>query len=71
MMNIGNRPTLNGKNQTLEVNIFNFNDNLYGKTLAIFFLKKIRNEIKFDSVEKLINQLKKDKDYCEILINKF
>ena len=71
MMNIGNRPTLNGKNQTLEVNIFNFNDNLYGKTLAIFFLKKIRNEIKFDSVEKLSNQLIKDKDYCKILINKF
>ena len=71
MMNIGNRPTLNGKNQTLEVNIFNFNDNLYGKNLAIFFLKKIRDEIKFDSVEKLSNQLKKDKDYCKILINKF
>ena len=71
MMNIGNRPTLNGKNQTLEVNIFNFNDNLYEKNLSIFFLKKIRNEIKFDSVEKLSNQLIKDKDYCKILINKF
>ena len=67
MMNIGNRPTLNGKNETLEVNIFNFNENIYGKSLSIFFLNKIRNEIKFDSIEKLSNQLQKDK----VLINKF
>jgi len=71
MMNIGNRPTLNGKNETLEVNIFNFNENIYGKSLKIFFLNKIRNEIKFDSIEKLSNQLQKDKDYCKVLINKF
>ena len=37
MMNIGNRPTLNGKNETLEVNIFNFNENSYEKSLSIFF----------------------------------
>ncbi len=71
MMNIGNRPTLNGKNETLEVNIFNFNENIYGKSLKIFFLNKIRNEIKFDSIEKLSNQLQKDRDYCKVLINKF
>ena len=71
MMNIGNRPTLNGENETLEVNIFNFNENIYGKSLKIFFLNKIRNEIKFDSIEKLSNQLQKDKDYCKVLINKF
>ena len=71
MMNIGNRPTLNGKNETLEVNIFNFNENIYGKSLSIFFLNKIKNEIKFDSIEKLSNQLQKDKDYCKVLINKF
>ena len=71
MMNIGNRPTLNGKNETLEVNIFNFNENIYEKSLSIFFLNKIRNEIKFDSIEKLSNQLQKDKDYCKVLINKF
>ncbi len=71
MMNIGNRPTLNGKDETLEINIFKFNENIYGKRLTIFFLEKIRNEIKFDSIEKLGNQLLKDKDYCEGLINKF
>ena len=71
MMNIGNRPTLNGENETLEVNIFNFNENIYGKSLTIFFLNKIRNEIKFDSIEKLSNQLQKDRDYCKVLINKF
>ena len=71
MMNIGNRPTLNGKDETLEINIFKFNENIYGKRLTIFFLEKIRNEIKFDSIEKLGNQLLKDKDYCKGLINKF
>ena len=71
MMNIGNRPTLNGKDETLEINIFKFNENIYGKRLKIFFLEKIRNEIKFDSIEKLGNQLLKDKDYCKGLINKF
>ena len=71
MMNIGNRPTLNGKDETLEINIFKFNENIYGKRLTIFFLEKIRNEIKFDSIEKLGNQLLKDKDYCKDLINKF
>ena len=71
MMNIGNRPTLNGKDQTLEINIFKFNENIYGKRLTIFFLEKIRNEIKFDSIEKLGIQLLKDKKYCKGLINKF
>lgn len=71
MMNIGNRPTLNGIDETLEINIFKFNENIYGKRLTIFFLEKIRNEIKFDSIEKLGNQLLKDKDYCKGLINKF
>ena len=40
MMNIGNRPTLNGKDETLEINIFKFNENIYGKRLTIFFLEK-------------------------------
>ncbi len=71
MMNIGNRPTLNGKNRTLEINIFNFKKDLYGKNISVFFLRKIRDEIKFDSIKKLSDQLKKDKKRCEIIINKF
>ena len=61
MMNIGNRPTVNGKHQTIEVHFFDFNDNLYGKTLTIEFLYFLRDEKKFDGIESLANQLKKDK----------
>ena len=65
MMNIGNRPTIQGINQTQEVHIFNFNKNIYGEHLKVFFLKKIRDEKKFNSVEDLKNQLIRDKDTCK------
>lgn len=62
MMNIGNRPTLNnGENISLEVNIFDFNHNIYNETIEIEFISKIRDEIKFNNVTELIEQLKKDK----------
>ena len=61
MMNIGNRPTLNGNNQTIEVNFFDFSENLYGETLKIELLFFLRNEVKFDSIEALTDQLKQDK----------
>jgi len=65
MMNIGNRPTIQGIDQTQEVHIFNFNKNIYGEYLKILFLKKIRDEKKFNSIEDLKNQLIKDKDKCK------
>lgn len=62
MMNIGNRPTMNNGNQiSIEVHIFNFNENVYGEDLEIRFLTKLRDEQKFSSVENLIEQLQKDK----------
>jgi len=68
MINIGFRPTVNGNNITLEVFIFNFNDDIYGTIISLFFLNKIRNEIKFNSLEDLKNQIKKDKLYSNLLI---
>lgn len=62
MMNIGQRPTFEGKEQTLEVNLFNFASSIYGKTLQVRFLERIRDEIKFSSVQELIRQLKQDKE---------
>ena len=61
MMNIGIKPSLNLNKHSLEVHIFNFNEDIYGKTLKIEFIKKIRNEIKFDSLEDLKYQLQTDK----------
>lgn len=61
MTNIGSKPTV-GKNlpKTIEVNIFDFNNNLYGKTLTIQLRKYLRQEKKFSSLEKLRQQLHKD-----------
>jgi riboflavin kinase/FMN adenylyltransferase len=58
--NIGTKPTFNKNQTTLEVHIFNFNKQIYGETLEVIFVEKIRNEIKFDSVSELINQVRKD-----------
>mgnify|MGYP005986157011 CR=1 FL=1 len=60
MMNIGFRPTLEGKHQTIEVHFFNFEKDLYNQNLTIEILYFLRDEEKFDSVEKLILQLKED-----------
>ncbi len=61
MMNMGYRPTVDGRRHSLEVHIFNFDKILYGKNLTISFLKLIRCEEKFDSLEDLKIQLQKDK----------
>lgn len=62
MMNIGNRPTVNGNNQTIEVNFFDFEANLYEQKLTVELLYFIREEQKFDSIDALSHQLKKDKE---------
>lgn len=61
MMNIGTRPTFDGKVQTLEVNLFNFDKDIYGKEVQVRFFNRIRDEKKFDGVDNLVEQLKKDK----------
>ncbi len=68
MMNIGNRPTISGLDQTIEIHIFDFDKDLYGKNLKVCFLKKIRNEKKFDSLTSLKSQLKKDEENCKRIL---
>lgn len=60
MMNIGVRPTFEGKHKTMEVNIFNFDENIYGKNVQVLFIERIRDELKFNGVDELITRLKKD-----------
>lgn len=64
MMNIGKRPTFNGKQRTLEVNILDFKGDLYGKQVAISFVKLVRLEQHFSSADELKRQIEKD----EVLI---
>ncbi|MBS3991249.1 MAG: bifunctional riboflavin kinase/FAD synthetase [Erysipelothrix sp.] len=62
MVNIGHNPTFNAKyNVSIEANILDFDETIYGKTITIHFLKRIRDEKKFDSIEELIAQLNSDK----------
>lgn len=63
MMNIGRRPTLdNGDAVSLEVHIINFDADIYHQQLKVTFIRKIRDEKKFNSVDALIEQLKMDKE---------
>lgn len=65
MMNIGFRPTFRGDRvRVLEVNIFDFSRDIYGKTVRIDFIRRIRDEKKFASAEDLIAQLSKDRADC-------
>lgn len=62
MCNIGHRPTVHGTERRIEVNILDFDGNLYGEKLVIEFVSRIRSEQKFESVDELKNQLKKDEE---------
>ena len=70
MMNIGVRPTIGGKNKSLEIHFFNFKDNIYNKTISVEIISKIRDEEEFSSIDELKIQLKKDEQFCLKLINK-
>ena len=60
IMNIGFRPTVNGKNKTIEVHLLDFAGDLYGENMQIEVLKRLREEQKFSGLEELILQIKKD-----------
>lgn len=68
MMNIGNRPTINGEHQTIEVHFFDFNQNVYHQKITIETLYFLREEQKFDSVKMLVHQLKKDEEIARTYI---
>jgi len=70
MMNIGYRPTIGTNVKSIEVHLFNFNEDIYGKVISIKMISKIRDEKKFSSIEALKEQLVKDENYCLKLINK-
>ena len=70
MLNIGNRPTLNSSmKETIEVNIFNFDEDIYGLEIEIEFFEKIRDEQKFENLPALTNQLKIDKEQVQKKFN--
>jgi len=58
---IGLRPTVSGIKRTIEVNIFDFDSDIYGETLTVTFEKLLRTDSKFKDLEALKNQLHRDK----------
>ncbi|MEQ9165378.1 MAG: bifunctional riboflavin kinase/FAD synthetase [Fulvivirga sp.] len=70
MLNIGYRPTVNGKVKSIEVHIFDFANDIYGENLKILFVKRIRAEQKFADIETLKTQLEIDKKESLKILNR-
>ena len=65
MCNIGHRPTVStGNTRTIETNIFGFDEDIYGLDIKLTFITKIRDEVRFDSLDDLKKQLEHDRDTC-------
>ena len=71
VINVGQRPTLNGQRMQLEAHLFDFNDDLYGQNVEIELLKKIRDEIKFPDFQVLKQQIIKDATQARTLLANF
>ncbi len=68
MMNIGVRPTVDGTKRMIEVNLFDFNEDIYGQTLKVTLKHRLRSEVKFAGLDELKAQLARDKEDA-IIIN--
>ena len=68
MVNIGIRPTFEQHELTVVVNLFDFSDNLYGHELILFFIDRIRDEMKFPNLDALKHQISQDKKQIQKLL---
>jgi riboflavin kinase/FMN adenylyltransferase len=69
MMNIGTRPTVGGSNQSIEIHFFDFNQDIYSHEITVTFLKRMRDEQKFESLDALKAQLNKDMNTAKNYLN--
>ena len=69
MMNIGYRPTVNGRERRIEVHLFNFRDNLYNETIQVELLIHTRKEMRFAGIDELKEQLDRDKELITNLLD--
>ena len=69
--NFGTKPSFDDYKHSLEVNLFDFDDNIYGEILTVKFLHKIREQIKFSSLDDLKSQIKKDQKLAKDLIKNY
>lgn len=71
MMNIGVRPTFDGNDRILEVNIFDFSKDIYEEKITVFFYKRLRDEHRFNSTEELQAQLSADREEAKKLLSQY
>ncbi len=71
LTSIGDKPTFNGTEKLLEVFILDFDKDIYGEKLEIFFLEEIRKQIKFNNQDELIKQMNEDYKYAIIRSKKY
>ena len=65
---IGSRPTVNGHTRNIEVNIFDFDKEIYNQKIRMEFYNFVRDDMKFDSLDELKEQIRKDKLDVEALL---
>ena len=65
VVNIGKNPTFSAKHRTVEVHIIDFSEDLYGKEIEVSLVEKIRDDIKFENIEDLIDRIKKDIEFVK------
>jgi len=70
VVNIGVNPTFEGNKLCIEAYIFDFNKNLFGKEITIFFVKRIRDEKKFKDAKSLAGQIEKDIEFAKKVLEK-
>jgi riboflavin kinase/FMN adenylyltransferase len=64
MTNIGTKPTVGGTYVTIEAHILDFDEDIYGLPLTVTFLRRLRDEVRFPSLDALKAQLEKDREAC-------
>ena len=69
MLNIGHRPTVGGEHKTIEVHIFDFDEDIYNSEISLEFIDHVRTEVKFDSVEELKQQLRRDEKQVRAILS--
>ena len=70
MLSIGYNPTVTDKKELrIEANLFDFDQEIYGDTLELCFIQKLRDEQKFESLDALKEQLYRDKEHTLVVIN--
>jgi len=68
VLNIGYNPTFADEKRSVEVHLLDFDGNIYGMTLEVLFIERIRDEVKFDGPDKLVAQIRQDIDRARIIL---